>query len=334
MNGKTYPAHSYVVKSAQAFRPHVLDMFEPQDHPNDFKVPGGPPSAPYDITGWTLAKQMGVEYDRILDGFDGPFVKVTALQEPPAQPFTSASAGYLISHRENDSFILINRLLKAKCEVSWFKKELTADGEDLGTGAIWVPATPAANAILQAGAKQPGIRMHAVSAKPQGDSLKLNPVRVGLYDAYGGIAPSGWTRWLLEQFEFPVEVVYPATLNAGDLRSRFDVLLLTDGAYPGSNASTPPRQEEIPAEYRDRIGRITPDRTIPELKKFVQTGGEIIAIGGSSRIGDLLGVPVQNAVAGLGPDKFYIPGSLLKLNVDNTNPLAFGMPKQTRRVLR
>ena len=59
--GKNYPAGSYVVKTAQAFRPHVLDMFEPQDHPNDFRYPGGPPVPPYDITGWTLAMQMGVQ---------------------------------------------------------------------------------------------------------------------------------------------------------------------------------------------------------------------------------------------------------------------------------
>jgi hypothetical protein len=45
--GKSYPAGSFVVKTAQAFRPHVLDMFEPQDHPNDFRYPGGPPVPPY-----------------------------------------------------------------------------------------------------------------------------------------------------------------------------------------------------------------------------------------------------------------------------------------------
>ena len=83
MAGKNYPAGSYVVKTAQAFRPHVLDMFEPQDHPNDFRYPGGPPNPPYDITGWTLAMQMGVQYDRILDGFDGPFTKINGLLPPP-----------------------------------------------------------------------------------------------------------------------------------------------------------------------------------------------------------------------------------------------------------
>jgi hypothetical protein len=75
VGGKQYPAGSYVVKTAQAFRPHVLDMFEPQDHPNDFQYPGGPPIPPYDNAGWTLAYQMGVQFYRVLDGFDGPFTK-------------------------------------------------------------------------------------------------------------------------------------------------------------------------------------------------------------------------------------------------------------------
>ena len=74
-----------MVKTAQAFRPHVLDMFEPQDHPNDFQYPGGPPIPPYDNAGWTLAYQMGVKFDRILDGFDGPFEKVTGSAEARAR---------------------------------------------------------------------------------------------------------------------------------------------------------------------------------------------------------------------------------------------------------
>jgi hypothetical protein len=59
VNGKTYPAGSYVVKAAQAGRAHVLDMFEPQDHPNDMDE-RGIPRRPYDNAGWTLAYQMGV----------------------------------------------------------------------------------------------------------------------------------------------------------------------------------------------------------------------------------------------------------------------------------
>ena len=108
VNGKTYPAGSLIVKTAQAFRPHVLDMFEPQDHPNDFQYPGGPPTPPYDSAGWTLAFQMGVQFDRVLDGFDGPFVKVEGLLNAPAAQVTSVAkpAGYLLDHRQNDSFVV------------------------------------------------------------------------------------------------------------------------------------------------------------------------------------------------------------------------------------
>ena len=55
---------SYVMKMDQAARAHVLDMMEPQDHPNDFAYPGGPPLRPYDNAGWTLAYDMGVQFDR------------------------------------------------------------------------------------------------------------------------------------------------------------------------------------------------------------------------------------------------------------------------------
>ena len=78
VGGKSYPANSYVVKTAQAFRPHVMDMFEPQDHPDDIPYPGGPPTPPYDATGYTLAFQMGVRFDRILEDFSGPFDKLMA----------------------------------------------------------------------------------------------------------------------------------------------------------------------------------------------------------------------------------------------------------------
>jgi hypothetical protein len=62
--------------------PHVLDMFEPQDHPNDFAYPGGPPKRPYDNAGYTLAFQMGVQFDRILDAFNGPFEMIRVASSP------------------------------------------------------------------------------------------------------------------------------------------------------------------------------------------------------------------------------------------------------------
>ena len=346
VEGKNYPAGSYVVKTAQAFRPHIMDMFEPQDHPNDFRYPGGPPVPPYDITGWTLAMQMGVQYDRILDGFDGPFTKIDGLLEPPPASITgpASPAGYLISHRINNSFKLVNRLLKAKADVYWLGK----DTDNLGAGAIWVPNSAAARPVLAASAKELGVPVMAEAKAPGGPALKLKPVRIGLYDQYGGSMPSGWTRWLFEQYEFSFEKVFPATLDAGDLKNKFDVLVFPDGAIRrggaggrgmggGRGGFGAPNAETLPAEYRGWLGRITDEKTMPQLKKFVESGGTIVTIGSSTSSADEFGIPVKNYLTEVGADgkehplpreKFFIPGSLLKVNVDNTNPLAYGMPPQ------
>src|SRR5262245_12651870 len=128
--GKKYPAGSYVVKCAQAFRAHVLDMFEPQDHPNDFPYPGAPPTAPYDIAGWTLAYQMRVQFDRILDGFDGPFEEIKGeIPPPPARvDDVEGAVGFFLHMRTNDSFRAVNRLLKAGEEVRRLQEPFVAEG--------------------------------------------------------------------------------------------------------------------------------------------------------------------------------------------------------------
>jgi hypothetical protein len=307
-----------VVKTAQAFRPHVLDMFEPQDHPNDVRYPGGPPVPPYDIAGWTLALQMGIKYDRILDSFDGPFTKVEGLAHPPETRifFDDTPVGYRISHRVNNSFTLVNRLLKAGTEVYWLKPD----------GTIWVPASSVTYSDLVKWASELGVPV-GVSVQPsRADLIKLKPLRIGLYDQYGGLAPSGWTRWLFEQFEFPFEVVYPQTLDAGNLNRKYDVLVLTDGAFrKGAGGGSQPAPASIPLEYRTWLGRITEDKTVPQLKQFVQAGGSLVTIGSSTGLAELLGVPVSNPLAGLSREQFYVPGSLMRATVDATQPLAFGM---------
>ncbi|MBY0503210.1 MAG: peptidase [Bryobacteraceae bacterium] len=348
VEGKSYPANSWVIKTAQAFRPHVLDMFEPQDHPNDFAYPGGPPNRPYDVAGWTLAYQMGVKFDRLLDDFTGPFTVVKNVAETPAAPVTgpTSPAGWLLSHNQNDSFILTNRLLKAGCDVYWLKQPINANGQDLGPGAVWVPRCAAAPSILSTGAKQLGVAAHGVAQAPKGDALQLKPIRIGLYDQYGGLMPSGWTRWVFEQFEFPFERVYPQTLDAGDLKSRFDVLVFVDGAARLGNNATGrgarggppgPSADSVPDEFKATTGRITADKTMPQIKKFLEAGGHVVTIGSSTSMAELLGVSVKSALTEMGPDgkernlpsdKFYIPGSLVKVKVDNTNPLAYGLAEQ------
>jgi len=345
VTGKHYPAGSWVVKTAQAFRPHILDMFEPQDHPNDFRYPGGPPIPPYDVTGYTLGFQMGVKFDRILDPFDGPFERVDGLQKAPAASIAgSGKAGFLISHQQNDAFIAVNRLLKNGDEVYWLKQPTTIAGHNTGAGAMYVPWRPQTRAVLEKAASELGLTVEAVDHRPAGDAIKLKPVRIGLWDQYGGSMTSGWLRWIFEQFEFPFEVVYPAALDQGDLRSRFDVIVFPSGAMPrvgpaagggGGFFSRQPNPDEIPEEYRKMLGRVTTEKTIPQLKKFVEAGGAIVAVGDSTSLAHFLALPLANALVErtadgqekpLSREKFYVPGSVLQVSVDNTDPVAYGMP--------
>ena len=110
--------------------------------------------------------------------------------------------------------------------------------------------------------------------------------------------PSGWTRWLLEQFEFPFEVVYPKGLDAGNLANRFDVLIFVDGAFPAREAAAgaQPPPDRIPLEYRDHLGAVSNARTVPELKRFVEAGGTLIAIGSSTSLGRDFGLPIRSAL--------------------------------------
>ena len=134
-------------------------MMEPQDHPNDFAYPGGPPRRPYDNAGWTLAYEMGVKFDRVLDGFDVPNTKqIRGTGWPSRSPATIASgsgaAGYLMSHEENDAFTVINRVFKAGGEVYWLKSPVQADGKTYPAGTFFVPASVARRS-LQKSARGP-----------------------------------------------------------------------------------------------------------------------------------------------------------------------------------
>ncbi|HEV3141285.1 MAG TPA: hypothetical protein VGY57_12245, partial [Vicinamibacterales bacterium] len=131
--------------------------------------------------------------------------------------------------------------------------------------------------------------------------------------------------------------------------AKYDVLIFVDGGIPardaggrgsgaggdtGEFAGNQPAPESIPAEFRDRLGRVSVARTVPELMKFVEAGGTLLTIGSSTSMGYHAKLPIKDAlverVAGgaeraLPNEKFYIPGTLLEARIDNSNPLAWGM---------
>ena len=339
---KSYPAGSYVVKTNQAFRPHLVDMFEAQDHPNDFQYPGGPPVRPYDAAGWTLAFQMGVKFDRILDGFDGPFEKVRygQLQELSGLQVRSAK-GFLLSAAENNSFIVVNDLLKAGIEVSRLTK---AEG-NMPEGSFYV-SEKGLNILVRSSASL-GSNAVGTEHRPK-EMVRIEPGRIALFDQYGGSMPSGWVRWILEQFHFSFQLIYPQDIDKGMLNTKYDKILFISGGIPAvhqkavvGRGGKGPKPEDIPEAFRPWLGSITPEKSIPQLREFLEKGGDIVTIGSSTNVAYQLGLPVQNALtetkadgkeSPLPGDKFYIPGSLLKAGLASNQPSNWGMPGEVDMV--
>ncbi len=338
--GKTYPAGSFVVPAAQAFRPHVIDMFEPQRHPDVFPFPGSAPTPPYDNAGWTLAFQMGVEFDRILDAFSGPFETVTDWNlKAPAGTVSSANgaSGFVISNATNDAFRAANQLLAAGEQVSRLTAPLTVGAVTYPAGALYITARGTTRARLSTVTAALGVNADGVRVSAPGNAIRLRPARTGLWDMYGGSMTSGWTRWILEQFDFPFSRVFAPGLDAGALSAKYDVLIFPNGAIPGARGGRGGRgggadavPANLPAEYAGQMGQLTPDKTIPKLREFVERGGTIIAIGSSAaNLAAAFNLPIENNLVENGTPlprtKFYVPGSLMTATVETASPFGQGV---------
>ena len=315
------PKGSFVINCDQAYRPHILDMFEPQDHPNDFQYPGGPPIPPYDSAGYTLAFQMGVQFERVLDPKKIDTERVT-LESLGREPTITGNAKHIVlSATQNDSYTVVNRALKKHLEV----------GQSLG-GFEVLGSDAALNDIIN------GIPNLSVGTDlPSGGFDRVKKPRVALWDQYGGSMESGWTRYILEQFGFDFEVVYPPDLDSMDLKSKFDIIIFPNGGGVRANRGgggggsggnqtgiNPQDDQTIPFRYRTRIGSMTTE-TVKRVEDFVKEGGHIFCIGSSATsFAQQMKLPVKSAIVddkgvALPSTKFYIPGSILQLKLKDSD---------------
>ena len=337
VNGKTYASGTWVVKTDQAFRPHVLDLFEPQDHPNDFAYPGGPPVPPYDAAGWTLAYTMGIQFDRILDEFQAPMKRLPygELIAMPVIPTMNKEKGWLLNASANYSFAAVNALLKAGVEV--YRTMDTLSGTT--AGSFYVPINAKNKASMQQALQGSGAVPIISDSKPA-NLVRITSARVAIWDQYGGTMPSGWMRYLMEKFNYAAQVIYAKDIDSSNLKDSFDVIVFVGGAIPAYNLGSAssrgrePNKSDIPAEYHPQLGRLTAATSIPQLKKFAEAGGTIICIGSSTQLAYHFQLPISDALVErvngverkLPNEKYYIPGSVLQVNTNNQTPAGWGMP--------
>lgn len=319
VNGKRYEAGSIIFYGSQAFRPFLADLMEPQEYPDQFLYPGGPPQPPYDLAGWTLPMQMGVEVDRITQNFNASAVQITEKLKPETGTVSgNARYGYVFSNKDNLSAKAINRLQKAGYTVSVLK----SDAGDAKAGSVLVRSKRGLDSEVAQLSEELGIDFQGVQRDPGGEAVELNKVRVGIYKSWQANMDEGWTRWMLEQFEFDLDTLHNDDIQKGDLSQYSAIIIPNQNPRSILNGN---REGRAPAKF---VGGIE-ESGVAALDAYAKAGGAILFFDGASDFAiDHFKLPVTNVLSELKSTEFFIPGSLVRTTIHTNNPLAFGMQSE------
>ena len=313
-----YPAGSFVIGASQPYRPFALTMLRPQRYPEVVAYAGGPIYPPYDVTSWSLPILMGVEIAEADVPLSAPLTRLDAPVWPGGR-VERGRGGYLIPHSADSAFTAMNRLLKQGKKLYW-QQEAPAGG---AVGDIYLPADQANPAQLTRLSREIHVPIRPLETAPSRKFFQVKPTRVGLYKPWRASMDEGWTRWLLEQYEFPYINLSNEKIKDGSFQKETDVLLFPDvGKNIIKDGRSGRSSSPLPPEYRGGLGKEGGER----IKKWVEEGGVAVALDSAAAyLIELLGLPVSNVLEGVSSDRFDCPGSMLRLKVDNTHPVAYGM---------
>ncbi|MBA7680028.1 hypothetical protein ES703_88335 [subsurface metagenome] len=329
-DGVSYPAGTYILYCSQPYRSHLNDMMERQVYPDRFSYPGGPPEAPYDMAGWTLPLQMGVRSVSVHQPFESRAQKLDTVTMPQGKVIGSPEevSGYVVQAGANDNYRLINRLFKAgiafqliSSQTRW--KDIT--GMEMPCGSLFIPD---ANNVAEAAPKLlEGISTALIGVQQKYSEVKaacrsISPPRIGLYQPWTASIDEGWTRLVLDNFEFAYTSLHNAEIRAGNLRKRYDCLIL-----PSVSSGSIIKGRAVDTTEPQYVGGIGSEGIIT-LQNFVQDGGTLICIDNSCNLPiEHFNIPVRNIVRGKKSKEFFCPGSILRIWIDQKHPVGYGTPE-------
>jgi hypothetical protein len=266
---------------------------------------------------------MGVDVLRADAPFDPVAAQLRRLDAAvwPGGAVAAAPGGYLIPHAADAAFLAMNRLLKQGRAVYWLQETGSAP-----PGDIWIPADAATAREISDLSVAARVPIHPLASKPRGRALRVDGARTGLYRPWEASMDEGWTRFLLDTYEFPYTSLDNKQMVSGLFTRSIDVLLLPDVAKSILAEGRPPEgtpHVPLPPEYAGGLGA----DGAREIRRWVrEKGGVVVALDSSADyLIDILELPVRNALNGADKTRFDCPGSMLRLLVDNTHPLAYGM---------
>jgi hypothetical protein len=324
----------FLIPLSQPYGRFVSEMLGVQRYPRVKAVPGQNIIAPYDVAAWSLPLMMGVSVEKSSVAPDQR-KSLRAINDAdwPQGSVIGNGTVYALSRDTNNAARLVNAAMKAKAKVSVAKAAFIVSGTAYPAGTFILEQLKDAQQL----AAKYHVSLNALTEVPKNVGA-LRPVRLGMYKPWLASTDEGWTRWVLEQYEFDLKPVDNKIIRAGNLNNAFDAIILPDmdkeiildGKYKPRDENAMRYWPDFPPEYAGGIGK----EGVTALKQFVENGGTIIALASA---GDLLtqefNIPVRNALANARPDDFLCPGSILRVNIDNTHPVTWGMPSEAAAFL-
>ena len=354
VDGLTHAAGTWVIPMDQEFANFVRQLFEVQEYPDLRQYPEGPPDQPYDVAGWTLPYQMDVRvieartplgpeirgsmsdvigeaiaWDAEVEDaepFDSPIGvgfnsnAVAAGIVPPDGGISGGGGQILVDGEQNNGYRFLNRALAAGAQLRFVPGDRGAEGEAGTSGRYAVSGFSGADAAAR--------DLHVTLSRGSAGGSTIRAPRIGVYRPWNPSMDEGWTRWLMERFDFDFQNLYNPDVRAGDLRDRYDVILVVD--MRGNQIMNGFALGSVPPRYVGGIG----DEGARELDAFVRAGGTLVTLNGSSLWAiETFHLPVRNVVADMGSTEFFMSGSIIEMEVDPSHPVMTGMPARAKVVV-
>lgn len=329
--GKTFPAGSFVILTAQPYRPYVVNILGKR------KYPSGVPSRLGDNASHALPMQMGVAFSQIDQPFEASLQRLTSIPYPSVR--VPSSDYVLLDTRANAAYAVVIALLGESAEVSRATHAVDNGTMQLPAGSFIIRNTSVVQRVLPGLLDKWHLTAYGLNDISGITSVPLRNPRIGLYQSWRSNMDEGWTRFVLDDFGFPYTTLHNADMR-GDLARRFDVIvfanespdvIMTGHANRTRNISSGTvrtRSRSIgayPPEYDGGIG----DEGISALQAFVGGGGVLVALDNAgSLFTKEFNLPVKNALEGLPDSDFLVPTSLLSIKVDNESPIGYGIPAE------
>ena len=329
----TFPAGSFVVKLNQPYGRLAKTLLEKQNYPDSSL-------RTYDDSGWTMGLMNDTEVKTIEDKaiLDAP---VEALAADVTVPGTIAGTGPVTAVMHNGSLGLVTlryrlRDVAVRAATAAFK----AGDMEYPAGSFLVEGH---GDRVRREVEALGLRAAALPSMPSGGTVNVDLPRLAVYSTWMNTEKVGWVRLAFDRFEVPYDLIYKEQARAGNLRSKYDVILIPHQTNSGKSIvyEAPKTSRPLPYRKNDRFKTFgmygeTDDvrggmglEGAAELQKFVNEGGVLLTLGVASyfpaEFGLARGVEAQRPAQG-----FYAPGPIVQTEIlQPTHPIFYGYEGKT-----